>query len=233
MPCLNSTTALRSGLVALALLFAGLAGAPAATASSAQEFPVGGAAFQRAVDVARAYWGAAPCRGEITYAWQGLEPLTNARASWSNPTDAWNNAGANFNCQVVFNTLTQYDFSMLCTVMAHELGHLLGRPHADRDGHLMSAIYSAPLPECGGAPAPASETDGQEESDGEPVAWSVSDEPGAAKRKTAGKARAARRRCVVRVTAGKRVRRCIVLKRPSRKARAAGHERQARRYTAR
>jgi hypothetical protein len=228
--------ALRSALVALALLLGLLSGAPPASAASEQDFPVSGADFQRARDIAQAHWGAVPCGGQVTFTWQGLEPLTNARATWSNPTDAWNNAGANFDCGVVFNSLTQYDFPMLCTVMAHELGHLLGRPHEASDGQLMSAIYSAPLPECGGAPAGSGESSGPSEAEGDPVAWSVS-EPTARKKKSTKKAKksAKRKRCVVRLKAGKRVRRCVTLKRPSHKpkARTASRRPAARLFVAR
>lgn len=216
----------RCALVVLALLLGGLAGGPAASAASEQAFPIGGAEFQRAVDVAQAHWSAVPCQGQVRFSWQGLEPLTNARATWSNPTDAWSNPGANFGCTVVLNSLTQYDFPMLCTVMAHELGHLLGRQHEAQDGQLMSPVYSTPLTACGGAPAQAAS------GDGDPLAWSVSEPK--ARTKTAKKSSSKRKRCLVRMKAGKRVRRCVTLKkrRLSRKARTASYQPSARHYVA-
>lgn len=230
-----SRPVLRSALVAGALLLAGLTGAPSASAASAQDFAVGSAEFQRARDIAQAHWGAVPCQGQVQFSWQGLEPLVNARATWSNPTHAWENVGANFNCTVVFNALTQYDFPMLCTVMAHELGHLLGRQHELRDGVLMSAIYSAPLPECGGPPAASASAD-QHADEADPIAWSV-EEPTARKKKSTKRASkktsAKRKRCVVRMESGKRVRRCVALKkRATHKARTASHTPQLRVYVA-
>jgi Matrixin len=220
----------------LALLFALAARPAAAQAASDQAFPVGGAEFERARAIAQGHWGAVPCEGNVAYTWQGLEPLTNARASWSNPTSAWGNAAANFECEVVFNTIAQYDFPMLCTVMTHEIGHLLGHAHDEAPGRLMSAIYTAPLPECspaGPAPAPATAADA---SDDEGIAWDVSESKSAKRKTSARKATktrkaAKRKRCVVRFKAGKRVRRCVVLKQSSArrkpKARAASAERFA------
>jgi hypothetical protein len=222
----------------LALLFA-LAARPAtASAASDQTFPVAGGDFQRAIAIAQNHWGGVPCGGNVAYTWQGLEPLTNARATWSNPSSAWGNAPANFDCEVVFNAIASFDFPMLCTVMTHEIGHLLGHPHDDRPGQLMSAIYTTPLPQCSpAAPAPAPARQASAATDGEGIAWDVS-EPKARsskKKSTAKKAKSAKRkRCVVRFKAGKRVKRCVVLKkRSSRKTRSTSRKRTARAAVAR
>jgi hypothetical protein len=66
------------------------------------------------------------------------------------------NAGENFDCAIELNTQVEFDAPKLCTVLAHELGHLLGRPHAAQPGQLMSPVYSEALPACAAAsPAPA------------------------------------------------------------------------------
>src|SRR3712207_6942749 len=54
-----------------------------------------------------------------------LFPYTTLFRSWRNPTDAWNNAGENFDCVIEFNAGADYDWPKLCTVMTHEMGHLV------------------------------------------------------------------------------------------------------------
>ena len=193
-----------------------LAGASTARANSDQVFPVGGGDFERAQQIAQAHWGAVPCQGRVAFAWSGMEPLTNARATWSNPTDAWNNAGANFDCRVAFNTIAKFDFPMLCTVMTHELGHLLGHPHASNDGQLMSATYSTPLPACANGTAPPAAPVADAAASGEEIAWDVQ-EPKAKKASKRKSTKKARKRCVVRYKAGKRVKRCVVLKKSTKR----------------
>lgn len=113
-----------------------------------QQFGEGTAEFQAALGVATAHWGGLPCSGTVAIEWAPLEPLTNARASWHNPTDAYNNAAQNFNCRVVFNSTGSFDFPAFCTVLTHEYGHLFGQAHDPNEGQLMSAIYTTPLPAC-------------------------------------------------------------------------------------
>jgi Matrixin len=170
-----------------------------------QRFPVGSPALQSARDVARAYWRSDACGGAVEFVWTTMDAGTNATASWRNPTDAWNNAPENFDCRIELNAAAEYDFPKLCTVVAHELGHLLGQQHADRDGQLMSAYYTTPLPACAAA-APA---------EARPAA-AASAKPRAA---TTTKAkRSTTKRCVVRFKAGKRVRRCTKVAKTAKRA---------------
>lgn len=190
-------------------------------------FPADGPAFAAAQRLAVEHWGADACNGEVVTRWADLDEGTNATASWRNPSDAWNNAGENFDCIVELNTRADYTFRKLCTVLAHELGHLLGNPHAEVDGVLMSAMYSGPLPACAAADpaADAPETD--------PAAASAATLSSAARKPAARPAAkrkrvlktSARRRCVRRFSDGKRAKRCVAPK----KKRAAAKRSRARR----
>lgn len=213
---------------------AAVAGVPASTT-----FAVGSPAFQAALGTASAHWGAMPCQGQIEYVWEPMEPLTNARASWHNPTDPWADPAANFNCRIAFNATAAYDFAQYCSVLAHELGHLLGHPHDPGSGRLMSAIYTEPLPECiaadpeaaaarAAAAAAAASTKAKPASAGTtgPTSSTRAAEtkrtskakPAAkkAKKRTTSKRKAKRsKKCFTRLKAGKRVRTCV----PTRKTR--------------
>ncbi len=118
-------------------------------------FPVGGPSLEAAQRIAHAHWGGVPCAGTVEIRWAQLDGDTNATASWRNPTDAWNNPAENFDCTVELNSGMEYDWPKLCTVVAHELGHLLGRRHADDPRDLMAPVYSGELPACASAADPA------------------------------------------------------------------------------
>ena len=131
------------------------ANAAAAGTRPADRFPIGGPSLQTAMRVAGEHWGAAPCGGNVALEWTAMDEGTNATASWSNPTDAWNNVDANFSCKISLNGAIEYDWQKLCSVVAHEAGHLRGQQHVDADGQLMSPIYSGPLGACARTPDPA------------------------------------------------------------------------------
>ena len=122
-------------------------------------FAVGTEAMTVARQIADQHWGTSACAGTVSVVWIVLEPSVNATASWRNPTDAWNNAAENYDCSIEFNVDTDYDWPKFCTVLAHEIGHLVGNPHAGASGQLMSPTYSRPLQACEGpepgVPAPA------------------------------------------------------------------------------
>ena len=223
--------ALVAGLVLAAPAFTapdahtvGAAGSVVAKAAQAEgtpggdrRYPVGGAAMEQARAIAVAHWGANPCGGAYTLAWSPLDMGTNATASWRNPTDAWNNAGANFDCRIDINPQADFDFPKLCTVLTHEIGHLLGRQHDDNPDQLMSAYYTKPLPACGsGEPvatgAGTSTLPAEDDADGIDIV--ATDKPRRVLRKTKAKTRTKSvKRCVFRkASSGKRVKRCRTVK---------------------
>jgi hypothetical protein len=188
-------------------------------------FALGGPAMTTARQIAETHWGSAPCSGQVEIVWAQLEPDTNATAAWRNPTDAWNNPVENFDCRIEFNAASDYDWPKLCTVMTHEMGHLVGQQHSARSGELMSPIYAEAIPVCNGlepgAPAPAP---APVEADEEFVAFRKA-QPSArattAAKRTTGTKKAAKRkkakrskRCTRVFRSGRRVMRC----KPQRKA---------------
>src|SRR4051812_24299424 len=56
----------------------------AATTPPDQQFAVGGAGMQAAETVARAYWGAGACSGEVDVRWTDQPQTINAVSSWKN-----------------------------------------------------------------------------------------------------------------------------------------------------
>ena len=182
-------------------------------------FPVDGPLFAEAKRIATAHWGTDACKGQVAVAWQTLEPGTNATATWRNPTDAWNNAAENFDCSVTLNTEAEFDFAKLCTVLTHEVGHLVGRQHAAGEGDLMSAMYSSPLPACTQAApqeAPADDVEAEDEGADEQQAAAAA-KPSKSTRKASTKTSSKRSlrtakpktRCVRRFSDGRRTKRCV------------------------
>src|SRR4051794_21374937 len=122
-------------------------------------FAMDSAAATAARQISAAHWGTDPCNGQVALEWVSLDDTVNAQSSWTNPTSAYDNPGQNGDCKVQFNATAEFDWPKFCTVMVHELGHLVGKPHAADPRDVMAAYYTVPLAACTatlppGIPAP-------------------------------------------------------------------------------
>src|SRR4051812_10175608 len=126
----------------------------AATTPPDQRFAVGGAAMQAAEGVARAYWNADACSGQVEVRWTDQSETINAISSWKNPTSGYDNPTENFDCTVDFNRGLSYDWPRFCTVLVHEFGHLTGHQHSPDPDDVMAAYYNHPVPQCEATPDP-------------------------------------------------------------------------------
>jgi hypothetical protein len=91
----------------------------------------------------------------VAISWASMGASVNAIATWTNPSGAYADPARNDRCSVRFNSDQAFDWPSLCTVLAHEFGHLTGHQHASDPSDVMYPIYSVPLPACADTPAPA------------------------------------------------------------------------------
>jgi hypothetical protein len=110
-----------------------------------------------AVAVAKRYWGAAPCGGQVTILLDmplaaGLDPTTDGWVTFNS------SLGAN-DLEAPAATYTQCtislahwqwptraaiagDWNMFCLTVIHELGHLLGHPHSLAVNSVMAPVFT-------------------------------------------------------------------------------------------
>lgn len=135
-----------------ALLAASTLAAPASAAAAPtpdQRWPVAGPAIQGALQIAQRTWGVpvCPAAGGFTVTWDANQPSTyNAFASFDQ-------AGMDrplemVNCQVHLNPKVAWNWSKLCTIVVHEVGHLAGRDHAADKDDVMYPYYVGPVAAC-------------------------------------------------------------------------------------
>jgi hypothetical protein len=128
-------------------------GAAAAAAANLVRFAVDSPAMIQAELIATKYWGASPCGGAVSVSWTDLDPSINGSSTWWNPVSAYGNAGANSQCKITLNQVQDFDWPMFCTVIVHEVGHLLGQQHTTDPASVMYPVYVSPIPQCTGTEA--------------------------------------------------------------------------------
>lgn len=148
----NSLLARRAASLALAAC--ALIGAAPAQADPATDFAAGTAGFAAADQIARDYWQATPCAGQVAVVWMPLAPSTNATSTWTNPVGQYDAPDQNATCQITFNAALTWDWTRFCSILVHEYGHLVGHAHSPDEHDVMYAFYEAPVAQCVAA-APA------------------------------------------------------------------------------
>lgn len=136
------------------------AGLALAGPARAELSPADTALVQRSAEVAQQYWSAAPCAGAVDYGYGALPDGAIGYASWVRPSNAPVDPATFRSCRIDLLPDADLRPAALCTVIVHEVGHLLGRAHSDDPGDVMYPSLGAPLPGCREAFAPPAETSG-------------------------------------------------------------------------
>lgn len=146
--------AIAAAVVATMLLATSTARAADDATDPSVRWPMDGPAARTALAIAEDHWGMVPCQGQVTLAWEDLDPSLDAQSVWANDAGQYADPLRNTECEISFNPRGQWDWPKLCTVMTHEVGHLDGHDHVDDLYDVMYFSYVRPLPECLATPEP-------------------------------------------------------------------------------
>jgi hypothetical protein len=109
-----------------------------------------------ATAVAKRYWNAVPCGGQITVLADlplpaGLEPSTDGWVTFDSSlgaNDLQAPAGTYTRCTISLahwqwptRSAMENDWNMFCLTVVHEMGHLLGHPHSPIPGSVMAPVF--------------------------------------------------------------------------------------------
>jgi hypothetical protein len=150
----RSRTTISLARRAASLVLAALALGAAAAPARADEAPITTDSAAAAAEIAKTYWQATPCAGQVAVSWTPLDPATNATSTWSNPVSAYDAPEQNSACSIAFNSALEWDWTRYCSILVHEYGHLTGHAHAADERDVMYPYYLAPVDACAAA-APA------------------------------------------------------------------------------
>lgn len=139
------TTTIQALIAALATI------AIAASAASAQPPAIAGYSptdVQKALDVADAHWTPNACAGRteirlVPPAATTTGTHSSVRAGAAVLGDAYRGS-----CVIEINDGTSMTLAMLCTLIQHEQGHLLGLEHTDNPASVMYPLLQAPTLDC-------------------------------------------------------------------------------------
>ena len=140
---------LKIALLAVAAALLTTATTAYAGTDPAARWPIDGAAFQTARQIAVDHWAMDPCSGDVDIAWGMLPADENAVSTWTNQFRDYGDPAHNTLCDVTFNARQDWSWPKLCTVFVHEFGHLAGNAHSDDERDVMFPYYiGRNLPEC-------------------------------------------------------------------------------------
>jgi Matrixin len=109
-----------------------------------------------ATAVAKRFWGAVPCGGQIAVLADvplpvGLEPTTDGWVTFNSslgqnnllaPADTYTRCTISLaRWQWPTRTSMEDDWNMFCLTVVHEMGHLLGHPHSLIPGSVMAPVF--------------------------------------------------------------------------------------------
>lgn len=124
--------------------------AAVADAKSPWRWPSKSTALNSAYASALGEWQKTPCRGDVKIRWGSLPPGIDGDARWLRDLRDPRNPDRYEECRVVISeALRSQAWEKVCTIVAHEIRHLLTDiGHSDDPADVMHSWYLAPTARC-------------------------------------------------------------------------------------